>query len=483
MSKLINVIIIFKFLSRNLLIISFALLACGCVAYYYSESLTPFIISSLISFVIGGGFLLFSKKHDENVYINQRTAYLTVSISWFFMVITGSLPYLFSGCIPSYIDAVFESVSGFTTTGASILVNVEELPKSILFWRSMTHWIGGIGIILLVIIVMPSLKINRYHLFTLESSIQTKIQPRLKSIGLRLLFIYLLLTISEIILLRLGNMNFFESICHAFGTVATGGFSPKNSSIGGYSGYIQYVIMIFMFLSGTNFIIHYYLLKRDFKKIRINEEFRFYFLIVAIIGFIITGALYFEMQKPFEVSFREAFFQVISIITCTGFATTDYLLWPAYAWMLIFFSMFLGGCAGSTAGGIKIVRHLVVLKNIKAIIKKMYLPHCIINIYINKKKLESTTNNSILTFVSVYLLVFLIGFILLVLFNVDMETASSSVATCMAGIGPGIGTVGPASNFAHLPDMAKITLSLLMIIGRLEIYTIIVLFTRSFWKQ
>ncbi len=240
----------------------------------------------------------------------------------------------------------------------------------------MTHWIGGIGIIVLVIIVMPTLQIGGYHLFTLESSLQEKIQPKIKAVGNRLLLIYIGLTFIEIVLLKLGGMNLFESVCHAFGTISTGGFSPKNTSIADYSAYIQYVIMVFMLLSGTNFVIHYYLIKRDFHKIKVNEEFKFYFFVVLLIGLVITSILFFKMNKPFEESFREGFFQVISIITCTGFASADYLLWPEYAWIIILFAMFLGGSTGSTAGGIKMARHLIVFKNIDRIFRQSVYPKC-----------------------------------------------------------------------------------------------------------
>jgi trk system potassium uptake protein TrkH len=459
------------------------LLVNALIAIIYAEKITPFIYSALISFLIGIFFYFLTKKQGEDITLNRKDAYVTVTASWFYISLVGSLPYLFSGAIPSSINALFESVSGFTTTGASILRDIESLPKSILFWRSLTHWIGGIGIIVLVIIVMPSLHIGGYNLFTLESSLQEKIQPKIKSVGQRLLLIYVLLTAAEIILLMLGKMNLFESACHAFGTVATGGFSPKNTSITDYSPYIQYVIMVFMFLAGTNFIIHYYLIKKDFSKVKENEEYKFYIAVVLIVGIAVSSFLYFDMHKPAEESFREGFFQVISIITCTGFATADYLQWPAIAWTIIFFAMFFGGSTGSTAGGIKMVRHLIFLKNIGKIIRQFNSPNAILTLKLNKKTLSEESNNSILTFISIYFLVFVVGSLMMMITGIDGQTASSSVATCMAGIGPGIGTVGPASNFAHLPDTGKLILTFLMLVGRLEIYTVLILFTRNFWLK
>ena len=483
MNHLINYKIVLTVLSRNLFILTGSLLVCCLVAIIYSENIWSFVFSAIVSLLAGLLAFISCKGFDKNEKIQRRDAYLTVTLSWLIIGLIGCLPYLFSGAIPGFINALFESVSGFTTTGSSILTDIESLPKSILFWRSLTHWIGGIGIIVLVIVIMPSLQIGGYHFFTLESSLQDKIQSKIKSVGRRLLLIYITLTISEIALLMAGKMSLYESICHAFGTVATGGFSPKNSSIGEYSAYIQYVIMIFMLLAGTNFAIHYYLYKREFRKIKENEELRFYLLVIIVLGLTITGTLVFKMQKSPEMAFRESFFQVVSIITCTGFATADYLEWPEFAWGLIFIAMFFGGSTGSTAGGIKMVRHLMALKNIRKVFRQSVLPNAIIPIRLNKHIVNDQTNQSILTFISAYFTLFATGSILLILMGIDGQTATSSVATCMAGIGPGIGTVGPASNFAHLPQMAKVILTFLMLVGRLEIYTVLILFSREFWKN
>lgn len=477
-----NYSIVFKVISRNLFIITGALLSCLVIAYVYDESMMPFVWASSVSLILGLLLHFLTRNQPMDGAVKKRDAYLTVSLSWFVISVIGCLPYLFSQSIPSFSNALFESVSGFTTTGASILTEIESLPKSILFWRSMTHWVGGIGIIVLVIIIMPTLHIGGYNLFTLESSLQVKIKPRIQSVGKRLLIIYLGLTFAEIIFLLLGDMNLFDSVCHAFGTIATGGFSPKNTSIAAYSPYIQYVIMAFMLLSGINFIVHYYLLKFQFKKAFNNEELKLYLKVILGIGLIIATGLYFQTDRSLELSFRDSFFQVISIISCTGFATTDYMQWPVFAWVIIFLSMFLGGSTGSTAGGIKMVRHLILLKNIKRSFRQLISPNAFISIRLNKKTVSDDASNSIITFITVYFIVFVIGALLMVAFGADGATASSSVATCMAGIGPGIGTVGPASNFAHLSIEGKTLLTFLMIVGRLEIYTVIILFTRDFWK-
>ncbi|HSO84927.1 MAG TPA: TrkH family potassium uptake protein [Draconibacterium sp.] len=483
MGRIFNLSVDFPVVGKSLFILGGALFANALIAILFSEPVKPFLISGLAAFAFGFFLYMLRINGKESDSMTKKDASLVVSFSWIFFSLIGSLPYIISNSIPGFINALFESVSGFTTTGASILTDIEILPKSILFWRSLTHWIGGIGIIVLVIVIMPTLQMGSYSLFTLESSVQEKIQPKIKAVGHRLFLIYILLTLTEIVFLLAGGMNLFESVCHSFGTVATGGFSPKNTSIAGYSPYIQYVIAVFMLLAGVNFVLHYYLFKRDFRKIKENEELRFYLTVVFFIGLILTFSLYFTMDKTFEESFRESFFQLISIITCTGFASADYLLWPSFAWMIIFLAMFLGGSTGSTAGGIKMARHLVLFKNIKRFFQQLQSPHAIINMKLNNKLVSDENNRTILTFMVLYFIIFAFSSILLVSFGIDGPSASSAVATCMAGIGPGIGTVGPVSNFAHLPDVAKIVLSFLMILGRLEIYTLLVLFSPNFWRS
>ncbi|MBE0673134.1 MAG: TrkH family potassium uptake protein [Bacteroidales bacterium] len=483
MGKIINYNIVFRVLSRILFIVSGSLISCIIVALIYSEPVGSFVVSSAISLITGFLFHLLVRRVDVGHGPQRKDAYLTVTLAWLFISLAGTLPYVISGAIPSFVDAFFESVSGFTTTGASILTDIEALPLSILFWRSLTHWIGGIGIIVLVIVAMHNLKSGGYQLFVLESSLQEKFKPRIKMVGSRLVLIYIILTVAEVILLLAGGMSPFESVCHAFATISTGGFSPKNSSIAGYSPYIHYVIMVFMLLSGANFVVHYFFLKRDFRKVWEKEEFRFYLKVVLIIGIFISATLFLQMNKPLEVAFREGFFQVISIVTCTGFATADYLQWPQFAWLIIFFAMFLGGSTGSTAGGIKMARLLVLYKNLTAKFRKMMYPNAIIPVRINHKSISEQSNSSILSFINAYLIVFITVTVILVILGTDFQTSASAVATCMANIGPGIGTIGPVSNFAHLPEAVKVILSLVMIVGRLEIYTVLVLFTRNYWSR
>jgi trk system potassium uptake protein TrkH len=479
--KLINPLIILRILSTILLIETVSFLFCLPIAYIYKESPNPFYWSVAITLLLSALFYLVSRDADKNRF-SSRDGYLAVTISWVVFSLLGTLPYLFSGTIPSFIDAFFESTSGFSTTGSSILKDVEILPYSILFWRSLTHWVGGIGIIVLVIIVLPSLRVTGYQLFSLESSMKEKIHPKTKAIGFRVLFIYLGLTLAEIFLLNIGDMTLFDSICHSFGTIATGGFSTRNNSLMYYSSYSQYIVMIFMFLAGTSQVIYYYMVKLNFKKVKQNEELWFYIVVAIIAGAIATIILLANSTRTFEESFRDGFFQIISIMTCTGFASADYILWPVTATLLIFLMMFSGGSTGSTSGGIKMARHLIVLKNIKNVFIRLNHPKSISFIRLNGKSVSENTNISILSFVVLYLFLFVLGTIIVVITGVDPVTAASSVATCMAGIGPGLGTVGPMSNFAHMPEVSKVVLSLLMIIGRLEIITVFTIFTRTFWK-
>lgn len=479
--KLINPLLIIRILSSILLIETIAYLFCLPVVLIYHESYSPFLLSGLLTILLSGICYFISRGADSAKFSN-RDGFLTVTLSWIIFSLLGSLPYIISGTIPSFINAFFESTSGITTTGSSVFQNVEALPFSILFWRSLTNWIGGIGMIVILIIILPSIRATGYQLFTLESSMKEKIHAKTKAIVFRILFIYLGLTLAEIILLNIGDMNLFDSICHSFSTIATGGFSTKNNSLAHYNSYSQYIVMIFMLLAGTSQVIYYYMVKFNFKKIKQNEELWFYLTVVVLAGTIATVLLHINSVRSLEESFREGFFQVISIISCTGLTSTDYLIWPGAALMLLFLLMFAGASTGSTGGGIRMARHLIVLKNIKNIFIKLNHPKSISFIKLNGKSIAENTNISILSFVVLYLFIFVLGSIIIVVTGVDPVTASSSAATCMAGIGPGLGKAGPLSNFASLPETAKMVLSLLMIIGRLEIITVFAIFTRSFWK-
>ena len=479
--KLINPLIIIRILSTILFVETIAVLSCLPVAFLYKESPAPFLFTALVTFLLYGTGRFIGRNADMNRFSN-RDGYLSVTLAWILFSSMGALPYIFSGAIPNFINAFFESASGFSTTGSSILTDIESLPYSIIYWRSFTHWIGGVGIIVLVLIILPSLRITGYQLFSLESSMKEKIHPQTKGIVIRVLIIYFGLTMAQVIFLVLGDMTVFDAICHSYGTIATGGFSSKNSSLQFYSSYSQYVVMVFMFLAGTSQVVYYHLAKMNFKKVKQNEELWLYIAVTLVAGSLALSLLYFKTGRGFEESFRGGFFQVISIITCTGFASEDFLFWPMAGLILIFLLMFSGGSTGSTSGGIKIARHLIVIKNIKNTFRRLHHPKAISAIKLNGKAISDSTNISIISFVILYIFLFFVGTIILTINGSDPVTSATSTATCMAGIGPGLGTVGPMSNYAHLPQFSKLVLSFLMIVGRLEIITVFALFSRSFWR-
>jgi trk system potassium uptake protein TrkH len=479
--KLINPLVILYILSTILFIEAVSFLFCLPVALIYNEPVNPFIWSFFITISISVIFYAVSRKVSSDK-VQKREGFMAVSISWLALSLIGTLPFILSGSVTSFIDALFESASGFTTTGASIITNVEVFPHSVLFWRSFTHWIGGLGIIVFVIIILPTLGMTANQLLPLESSLKEKIHPKTKSVGIRLLYVYLGLTFTQIILLNLGDMNLFESICHTFGTVATGGFSTKNTSIAGFSAYTQYIIALFMLLSGISFVVYYYIVKYNFRKVKQNDELWFYLVTVLFFGTITTSILLTNTTRSLEPAFREGFFQVISILTTTGFSSTDYLFWPPAGLIIIFLLLFAGASTGSTTGGIKMVRHLIVFKNIRNSIARLVHPNLISQIKLNNKPVADNTNTSVFSFIILYLFIFLIGTIIIVIIGEDPVSAASAVAASLGNIGPGLGSIGPMLNYSQMPDISKLIFSFLMIIGRLEIYTIFILFTRSFWR-
>ncbi|MRT91579.1 TrkH family potassium uptake protein [Ancylomarina sp. 16SWW S1-10-2] len=479
----------FKFvlniLGRMLLILSiFMTTIIPWIIYFHEYSILLAIEESIaIPLIIGLSLLFFTKGYSKN--IGSKEAYILTSAIWIIMGVTGSLPFWFSHTTHSFIDALFESISGFTTTGSSILTDIEAAPKAILYWRSLTHWIGGMGIIVLTVAIFPSLQIASYRLFSSESSgiDSSKLMPKTSSMAKRLWGIYIGLTVAMTIILMLGGVNFYESLCHAFASIATGGFSTKNASAGFYSPFVQYVMMFFMLISGINFALHYGLLKGQFKSLINNIELRTYLAIIFLVGSFISLVLYFEDGLPFEQAFRDSFFQVISIITATGFASADYLQWHQSCWLLIFLLMFVGACIGSTGGGIKVIRHVVAVKTISRLFNQQIHPNQVKSIKINKKVIAEDKVHAIITFIFIYLFIFFIGGLCLLATGLDVASAFSASITSMGGIGPGLGSVGPASNFAHLSDIAKIILPILMIIGRLEVLSFLVIFTPGFWKH
>lgn len=462
------------------------MLLCLLVSFFYDQSAWEAILAaSGVSFTVGLTTWLATRK-QKNKELKSKDGYLVVTLNWLLMSFFGSLPYVFSGTIPSYPDAFFESISGFTTTGATILTDIEALPKDILFWRSLTQWIGGMGIIVLAVAILPILGIGGMQLFIAEAPGVTpdKLKPRIRDTAKRLWLLYIGLTVLETVLLMFGGMNFYESINHGLTTMATGGFSPKNASIAFYdSAYIQYVITIFMFLAGTSFSLTYFAFKGAFNKVWQNEEFRYYLFSVLIIILISTAAIYVVSDAGLEKSFRDAAFQVVSVISTTGYITADYTSWAPLLTVIFFLLMFIGASAGSTAGGVKIVRHIVLIKNSILEMKRQVHPSAIIPVRLNGNAITQDITFNVLAFFIIYITIFAVGSVAIALIGVDFMTAVGAVATSLGNIGPGLGSVGPVDNFAHLPGAAKWILSFLMLLGRLELFTVLILFTPYFWNR
>lgn len=453
-------------------------------AIYYDESVWPLLLSSIITMLVGIPIWLITRKNDKK-NIGKREGYLIVSLTWIIISLFGTLPFIFSGTITNYTDAFFETISGFTTTGATILTDIEALPRSILYWRAMTQWIGGMGIIVLTVAILPFLGIGGLQLMIAEMPGITpdKLHPRITETAKRFWAIYVIFTVSEVLLLWIGEMNFFESVCHSFATMATGGFSTQNNSIAGFMPYTQYVIIIFMIFAGTNFTLHYFALHRKFDKIRSNEEFKVYIWIIAVLSVFIALGLFVFKGLALENSFRDAIFTVVSILTTTGFVTTDYLLWPSFLWMFIFALMFIGGSAGSTGGGVKIIRHLLLIKNSFLEMKRSIHPQAIIPVKYNGKSVSQQIIFNVMAFFLIYIIVFSFGILVLSLLGYDFNTSIGAVIASLGNIGPGIGDVGPVDNYAFFSPLAKWFLSFLMLLGRLELFTILIVISPAFWKR
>ncbi len=462
------------------------MLLCLPISLIYNDGDWPaFLLSFFISAAVGGIIWLLTRqaKREE---LRKRDGYLIVTLGWVIMSLSGSLPYVLSDAIPLYTDAFFETASGYTTTGASILNNIEELPRGILFWRSLTQWIGGMGFIVLAVAILPLLGIGGMQLFMAESPgiAPDKIQPRIKATAGRLWLVYIVLTFSEMVLLMLGGLDFYEAINHSLTTMATGGFSTKQDSVAFYdSNYIQYVIIIFMFLAGTNFTLTYFGLHGKLKRFWENDEFRFYLFTILGATIITALTLFVHNGFPAEKSIRDALFQVVSVITTTGYVTADYTSWTPFLTVVFFVMMFIGGSAGSTAGGVKIIRHLILLKNMVLEFKRILHPSAVIPVRFNKMAVNQEVTFNVLAFIMTYILIFVIGSVIMSAMGLDFLTAIGAVATSIGNIGPGIGNVGPVDNFANIPLYGKWFLCFLMIIGRLELFTVLIIFTPYFWSS
>ena len=482
---MINSKMIFRILGFLLLIETAMLLCCGGVSLFYEEGdLKSFLISSALSAGIGVVLLAIGKGAEKS--LNRRDGYVIVSTAWIAFSLFGMLPYYIGGYIPSVTDAFFETMSGFSSTGATILDDIESLPHGILFWRSMTQWIGGLGIIMFTIAVLPIFGVSGLQVFAAEASGPThdKVHPRIGITAKWIWSIYTGITTLLVCLLMLGGMDWFDSICHAFATTGTGGFSTKQASVAYYnSPYIEYVISIFMFISGINFTLVLLFVNRKFKKFIGNAELKFYFGSVVLFTAVIAIVLYYTSPMGMEESFRKSLFQVISLQTSTGFATDDYMQWTPVLWGLLTIIMLMGACAGSTTGGLKCIRMVILTKVSRNEFKHILHPNAILPVRINKQVISPSIVSTVLAFCFIYISIIVIGTLLMMAMGVGAEESMGCVISSIGNMGPGLGETGPAYSWNALPDAAKWLLSFLMLLGRLELFTVLLLFTPDFWKR
>ena len=469
------------------IIAAFMLIPAG-IALYFGEtaSLKAFLLPIAVLLPIALVCFLLTRPKGERI-MTPREGFMLVSLSWVASSALGALPFYFSGAIPSYTDAYFETMSGFTTTGASILTAIEGLPYSILFWRSLTHWLGGMGIVVLTVAIFPLLGIGGMQLLKAEAPGPSvdKITPKITHTAKILWFIYLGLTILETILLMLGGMNLFDSLTHTFGTMATGGFSPKNTSVGFYdSAWIHWVITIFMVMAGMNFALYFKLLTGRIKDLMLDTEMKAYLGIFAGASLAITFSLLRnDVFETFGTSLQYAAFQVASILTTTGYATCDFDLWPHFSKIILFLMMFIGGCAGSTGGGIKVVRIVALFKLAYRELKRLIQPRGVFHLRLNKMVVRKDIISVITGFVFLYVVSLLVTTVVVAAGDYDILTSFSTALVTVGNIGPGFSMVGPTMNYAFFQDGIKWFLSLAMMMGRLEIYTVLVILTPWFWKN
>ncbi len=481
----VNYRVVLNVLGLLLLFNGLFMILCLPASFYFNiEDLVPMGFSATAT--IGLGMMIWVlTRSSEKPNIRKREGFLIVSFGWIVMSLSGTLPYIMSGSVVSFTDAFFETLSGYTTTGASIITDLTLIPKDILFWRSMTQWIGGMGIIVLAVAILPILGIGGMQLFVAESPglKADKLAPKIRDTAKRLWLIYVGLTAAEFLLLRVAGMTWFDALNHAMTTMATGGFSTFNSSAAEFSPAIQYIITFFMFMAGTSFTLTYFGLVGNFKKVLQNEEFRYYAGITVGLTLAVSVVVASVDGDGFEKAFRDTIFQIVSLITTTGFVSADYTSWTPFITMVFFILLFFGGSAGSTAGGVKIVRHIILVKNSILELKRQLHPSAIIPVRLNGRAVDQSITFNVVAFIMTYIIIFALGSVIMTMFGVDLLTAIGSVATSLGNVGPGIGDVGPVDNFAWLPSGAKWFLAILMLIGRLELFTVLILFTPYFWSR
>ena len=447
--------------------------------YAYSM---PF--SALIT-LLTGFILLIATRNHKTEKTTSRDGVFVVCTSWLALSLFGAMPFLLSKSVPNFTDGFFEAMSGFTTTGATILTNIESVPKDILLWRSMTQWIGGLAIIVFTIAILPFLSMSGMQLFVAEINgiNYDKLHPRVMHTVKRIWGLYLFFTLLETLLLYLGDMDLFDALCHSLTTISSGGFSTRTASLGAYSNYSQVVVTIFMVLSGCNFSL--LLLSLSWRSFAIlkNQEFRSFLFYTLFLGIGIGLVLLFARHLSFGSAFRQSFFSVISTFTTTGFFVGDYTQWPAFLGIILFLLMFIGACSGSTSGGIKIFRHLIFLNNSFLELKRIIHPNAVLPVKINGKSISTSGVYKNITFIVIYFLVFIVGAIILLLTGIDFNTAIGASVATLSNVGTGIGNVGPGGSYVLFPLGTKWVLMLLMLLGRVELFSLITLLSRSFWRN
>ena len=478
--------VIARFISILIFFLGLSMVFPLLVSISYGDSSTSaFLLSILITSGLGIISYIGIRK-NENTYLNHRDGIAIVTIGWVIAGLFGALPFLFSGTIPNFTNAYFESVSGFTTTGASILNHIEDMPKGILLWRSQTQWLGGMGIIVLSIAILPFLGVGGMQLYKAEipSPIVDKLKPRISETAKTLWKVYLLITVVQIILLFVGGMSFFDCVCHAFCTMPTGGFSTRSASIAYFnSPYTDAIFIVFMLLAGINFSLHYKLFKGDIRIFGKDPECRIFLVLVALLILAVTVDVFGPIYHSLGSAFRYAAFQVTSIITTTGFVTADYEQWPALSRLILLICMFLGAMAGSTGGGIKTMRIILLIKHGYQEIFRIIHPHAVTTVKLGGKPIPKDILSSIWGFFILYIGLFIVATLIMTCLGLDMISAISSVAASIGNIGPGLGIVGPVKNYLSIPVVGKWVLIFCMLLGRLEIYTVIILLVPEYWRK
>ncbi|MGB5314601.1 MAG: potassium transporter TrkG [Robiginitalea sp.] len=474
----------------------FMVLAALVSGLYTDGATLGITVAAVTTLFVGTIAMYLTRGHKKEV--KRKEGYIIVAMGWIIMSASGVLPYVLTGSIPGITNAFFETMSGYTTTGASILEDIESMPEGILFWRSLTHWIGGMGIIVLAIAILPLLGIGGMQLFAAEAPgpAGDKLHPRITDTAKRLWFIYLGYTAAETLLLKLAGMSFFDALNHALSTLSTGGFSTKNASVAYWNDQplIQYIIMLFMFLAGTNFVLSYFAFKGRVQKVLRDEEFKYFAIFIGIFTLLVTAVIYFQAEVPvsgyhpmvygpLESAFRHGLFQVLAVVTTTGFVTADFTAWTSFLTIVFFGLMFAGGSAGSTAGGIKVMRHILIIKNGLLEFKRTLHPNAIIPVRFNGKTVSEHIVYNVIAFFVLYMLLFIIGALVLGLLGLDFTSAIGGAASSLGNVGPALGSLSPLNNFNSLPALGKWWCCFLMLAGRLELFTVLILLTPYFWKR